>query len=903
MKVYFYDKETKEFTAEAEARKDPRASERLGKDVWLLPANATFDVPPVKESGKAVVFDNGWKQIADNRGKDIIKTDGTVVVVNYLGDLKDGDKLISAQEKAGLEDGSLIYKGGNIISKPALTDDEIAATRQALYESTSDPLFASYQQGVGTLQSYIDAKAQIGFDNKKSTQTAMTLDDFKHKVSREYQLFRQSRIIAQDITYAYKENVDTDDMVVGDETISLLRPTVGVNVRMPKVSKVQLVKVDNVSDDTVNIIPASGDNLDGSSSAYTLAGKSFVEFIADVASGTWDIYTAPLEFSEGINIEVGTNPSADRNGANNIKFGRGFTGYTDPNKNGVIVEVQDTDTRPVSYYASLSIPEEIVGRGSAPVHKGIVWFDNVVSAVRTNMMDIRMAEKSVGIQEYDGKDPNVTGGTPYLTVARISMRGRAPADGFVELSIIDKATGLPIRDENGAPLAVYKTYKEGDKLDVLRAMGVVKAKALTYLQVRVATSFPEDTTIFMNDYTSGNSCFMVVALDGNEVSETLLKYELDTGESIMFAKRYLGELYSTKFISSYDLPKTVGEAEQGETDADGSHFYNKYKMNVEVANNTITFSSFESELCFFNWGKIFDAEMTRLLRGQEVSVDAIITNPQGAFNIQMVKWTGNPDAYTTKIITDNVNASDVFEAGWEAVDSQFMAQSTERQASSKMFTVPDDAVNVAFLLTPIEVANPMEVSVHGFTIAVENPRTVWVVKGFKTVEEKQMSWRNDKVTTWTPLEGLQSYRFSGTDTPNKLPIGKLKEGDIPADLTQWKKVEGRDVGGVENDWAFYDDANIEVDAVVNLRVNTLGEVVYFFLTKDGKEIQGSRVSVTMSENTVDNALKVPTMKAKVSNGDLIGWSFQATTKDGAWLETDSVANPLATVTIRTEGAI
>lgn len=49
---------------------------------------------------------------------------------------------------------------------------------------------------------------------------------------------------------------------------------------------------------------------------------------------------------------------------------------------------------------------------------------------------------------------------------------------------------------------------------MLRAMGVVKAKALTYLQVRVATSFPEDTTIFMNDYTSGNSCFMVVALDG-----------------------------------------------------------------------------------------------------------------------------------------------------------------------------------------------------------------------------------------------------------------------------------------------------------------------------------------------------------------------------------------------------
>lgn len=794
------------------------------------------------------------------------------------------------------------YLTGFAPVKPVPTDADISEIRAQLYASDSDAVFNSYQQGVASLQDYIDAKAQIGFDNKKSTQTNMTLNDFKHKVSREYELFKQSGKVIKNTTYDYKESSGTDDLIVSDADISLIRPTTGVNVILPAITKTQIVKIDNVSSDTVNISSANNEFIEGVNSSYTLQSKGIIEFIADVSKKSWDVYTAPLEIEDGINIEVEVNPSANRNNAANIKFGRGFTGYTDPNKNGVIVEVQDTDTRPVSYYASLSIPEEIVGRGSAPVHKGIVWFDNVVSAVRTNMMDIRMAEKSVGIQEYDGKDPNVTGGTPYLTVARISMRGRAPAAGFVELSIIDKATGLPIRDENGAPLAVYKTYKEGDKLDVLRAMGVVKAKALTYLQVRVATSFPEDTTIFMNDYTSGNSCFMVVALDGDEVSETLLKYELDTGESIMFAKRYLGELYSTKFISSYDMPKTVGEAEQGETDADGSHFYNKYKMNVEVANNTITFSSFESELCFFNWGKIFDAEITRLLRGQEVSVDAIITNPQGAFNIQMVKWTGNPDAYTTKIITDNVNASDVFEAGWEAVDSQFMAQSAERQASSKMFTVPDDAVNVAFLLTPIEVANPMEVSVHGFTIAVENPRTVWVVKGFKTVEEKQMSWRNDKVTTWTPLEGLQSYRFSGTDTPNKLPIGKLKEGSIPADLIPWKVKEGKDTG-VENDWAFYADANIEVDAVVNLRVNTFGEIVYFFLTNNGKEIQGSRVSVTMSENTIDNALKVPTMKAKVSNGDLIGWSFQSTTKDGAWLETDSVANPLATVTIRTEGAI
>lgn len=60
MKVYFYDENTKEFVAEGNAFKDPRASERLGKDVWLLPANATFDEPLQAKDGYKVVYKDGW---------------------------------------------------------------------------------------------------------------------------------------------------------------------------------------------------------------------------------------------------------------------------------------------------------------------------------------------------------------------------------------------------------------------------------------------------------------------------------------------------------------------------------------------------------------------------------------------------------------------------------------------------------------------------------------------------------------------------------------------------------------------------------------------------------------------------------------------------------------------------
>lgn len=173
------------------------------------------------------------------------------------------------------------------------TDAEISAIRAALYAVDSDKVFAAHQQGVAPFQDYIDAKAQIGFDNKKSTQTGMTLDDFKHKVSREYELFKQFSMVTKNTTFDYKESSGTDDLVVSNADISLIRPTTGVNVILPAIAKTQIVKIDNVSDDTVNISSANNEFIDGVGSPYTLQSKDTIEFIADVSTKSWDTYTAP----------------------------------------------------------------------------------------------------------------------------------------------------------------------------------------------------------------------------------------------------------------------------------------------------------------------------------------------------------------------------------------------------------------------------------------------------------------------------------------------------------------------------------------------------------------------------------------------------------------------------------
>lgn len=793
------------------------------------------------------------------------------------------------------------YLTGFAPVKPVPTDAEISVIRAQLYASDSDAVFNSYQQGVASLQDYIDAKAQISFDNKKSTQTNMTLDDFKHKVSREYELFKQSGKVIKNTTYDYKESSGTDDLIVSDADISLIRPTTGVNVILPAITKTQIVKIDNVSSDTVNISSINSEFIEGVNSPYTLQSKGIIEFIADVSKKSWDVYTAPLEIEDGINIEVEVNPSADRNNATNIKFGRGFTGYTDPDKNGVILEVQDNDNRPPSLYASLAVPEEVVGRGSSAIHRGVIWFDNVISAIRTNVMDLRKAEKSYGIQEYDNKDPNVTGGQPYLVIFRPSFKGKAPANGFIQVALFDKATGLPALDIDGKPLSVYKTYNQGDKLGNLRVYGVIKAKALQYLQAKIIDNFPKTETLMLNDYTDGNSCLVIVALTGDSVSDALLKYELDTGEHLLISKHYLGELYNAAYLLHTDIAKSVGEAEQGETDADGSHFYNKYKMSLEVSDGKLIFSSTDAGLCFFNWGFIVPAEITKLLRGKSVTLESSARTPNCAVNYQMVKWTGTPDAYTTKIITDNVNAADVFEANWESVDKEFVAESQTKVATSKQFVVPNDANNIAFIVSPAEAQNPVLIEIDKFVISMDNPGYEYIIKGFETIDEKQMYWRNDIVKTYNPLPaGYESYRFSGTNKPAKLPIGELKAGDIPADLQKWAVAEGFDYGN-ERDLIFYDDADVTVNAVVNLWADKL-EPVFFYLTKNGKEIVGSRVTYVPQVAHEHRAI-IPTMSAKIQNGDVLGWGFETTSENGAYLLTDSSQYPMAELTIRTKGAV
>ena len=110
--VYLYDAETKEYLGSQEADLDPVATQREGKPVILLPANATLIAPPKKqvEYHTYVFKNNKWVSTPDYRGETVINQDFNTTIVNNLGELEEGFVPVTEEQNEVLQQDSLKLK-------------------------------------------------------------------------------------------------------------------------------------------------------------------------------------------------------------------------------------------------------------------------------------------------------------------------------------------------------------------------------------------------------------------------------------------------------------------------------------------------------------------------------------------------------------------------------------------------------------------------------------------------------------------------------------------------------------------------------------------------------------------------------------------------------------------------
>lgn len=95
--VYKYDEKTKEYLGKAAALLDPLETQLQQKEIYLLPADATFSAPTLQEGYVSVFKEGAWENIEDNRGKEYWLQDdayGTPArEMKELGPLPEGAKL------------------------------------------------------------------------------------------------------------------------------------------------------------------------------------------------------------------------------------------------------------------------------------------------------------------------------------------------------------------------------------------------------------------------------------------------------------------------------------------------------------------------------------------------------------------------------------------------------------------------------------------------------------------------------------------------------------------------------------------------------------------------------------------------------------------------------------------
>ena len=104
MIFYTYDEKTKEYTGTQNAFIDPLETKKQGKNVYLVPANATAKKPLKTKENQAVIFNGSeWKIIADYRGKTYyIGTEQHEM--KELGDLPKGATLEPVEPEKTLEE-------------------------------------------------------------------------------------------------------------------------------------------------------------------------------------------------------------------------------------------------------------------------------------------------------------------------------------------------------------------------------------------------------------------------------------------------------------------------------------------------------------------------------------------------------------------------------------------------------------------------------------------------------------------------------------------------------------------------------------------------------------------------------------------------------------------------------
>ena len=575
------------------------------------------------------------------------------------------------------------------------------------------------------------------------------------------------------------------------------------------------------------------------------------------------------------------------------------------------------------YLAYLNEPLAITGKREPGeiVHDGQIWFDDVVVPNGT-FIPIDLAKKEIGLQDINvGDDPNLSGGTDWLVAYRIALQGVAPDDGYVRIFLMDPAeygqSANYVTDKNGTPFVAERRYKKGEELGVLEIVGVVEAQGVRNFTMHVVDDFDSDI-LYIEGRTEGASGIMLQALSkSSKTGPALLQYQSDTNQNIEFSSHYLGAARSslTWLISQLPSPAT-GLAGSTAFLPDGWGLNAITDVNSGRMGDHLHISD-SGTICDFNFYKIFSGQETGMLRLKDVMLTVTSQGKNNAFRVALIKWTGAPDKFTTKLFTTRVTDVPKMEDGWAIVDSLFIAAdpSDGDHTTSKVFTVPLDAANYGFMVYPVQSQTPVSLQLKQLQVDVIEPFTGYIMHKAEHVGEVTFKYSNELAEFRQDNQVFDSLRYTINNVPvegKPMPCGVKSNGAAAVSIDpKVNVIVGSQATGGEGAIQFDFEGTATVNAMVRLSTdNVAGKdaVVDFWWSSVGSDGSLTKIPDSVSTTIVPGGTSGMQFRMKpftldVKEGQRIALRASSDMDDGAYIMSTSPSQPLLDLFINCKGLI
>ncbi|QMV29692.1 hypothetical protein [Vibrio phage vB_VnaS-AQKL99] len=651
-------------------------------------------------------------------------------------------------------------------------------------------------------------------------------------------------------------------------------------------------------------------NADGSTtSGIEMIALQGLELQGDSKQGFTLVASAG---SNGFDVE---NADADSNynvsKATGIKLGRYLEAYPDPDSGKAILLIKPGSFAKPTAPAMLAYLQDHVdiygkiGTGEK-VHKGALWCDDIVYSDDSYIPQYRN-DKAIGLQEYDGLDPNVTGGDRFFIGVIANLNGEAPDDGSVRLEWYDITTGEIARDLEGNLLAVERVYKRGELLtpehNPLFLVGVFAALGLEKYRLVITDSFSSDVVRVL-DYSDGPTGFIVQSLSGNvKASAAMNQFIEDTGFDVRPEVRYLGSARANMDVYTSEIEPVYEETSASSvTSATGFSVETKSKVNVSVANECLVIESAEQDATDFMLKLVFNSTETRMLRNKSVTVPVTLKDKDSGWNVGLFSWTGVADKFGDVYSARN-NGSIVLNPDWTLVKKGFISEDAVQGLHDESFTfiVPNDAVNYAVGIWPVEAQNPIQLQLKHFSLDVTNPFWGYSLKAPKIKNLSYLHELNLSAEFIQNTQGGESLRYTLNNTAegNPLPFG-VSQHKLPPELSIDKTlnaVSGSQALGGEGALVCAHEGELTFHFHLNLwseqKVQTTATFWIVKFDSNGVATKvGDDFSFVVMPGSSSAERISPDIVVNAAPGDKFGLRGKSNIDDGAFLECVNDAHPL-----------